>query len=235
MNQRNFQQNKPSIRQITAEEAAKAQGIPVAELQRTQVLNLKEVEAAVRFEKITSKKPAIFVAILGILSILFGTSFQIVTTVKANDNKKIEQRRIAEQKLEQKKSHLECQQVKNHNSDGTDTTYTITYDFLDNELVSFIKEYQMVPTANSPVGVATIQSYIMSYQSLINPTEGYDIQVLPANNTLTVTVKVDYDKLDLTKLSPNQAQHFSTKIDYPLDTSLEKVKEDMLSKTFVCK
>ena len=235
MNQRNFQQNNPSIRQITAEEVAKAQGISVAELQKTQVLNLKEVEAAVRFEKITSKKPAIFVAVLGILSILFGTSFQIVTTVKANTNRKIEQRRIAEEKIEQKKTHLECQQIKNHNADGTDTTYTITYDFLDNELVSFVKEYEMVPTANSPAGVATIQGYVMSYQGLINPTEGYDIQVVPTNNTLKVTVKVDYDKLDLTKLSPKQAQHFSTKVDYSLDTSLEKVKEDMLSKTFTCK
>ena len=44
-----------------------------------------------------------------------------------------------------------------------------------------------------------------------------------------------YTKLDLTKLSPKQAQHFSTKVDYSLDTSLEKVKEDMLSKTFICK
>ena len=232
MNQRNFQQKTPGIRQVTAEEVAKAQGLSVEELQRTQVINLKAVEETVRFEKLTSKKPAIIVGVLGILLILFGTSFQIVTTAKANANKKIEQRKAAEEQLEKRKTTLECQLIKANNPDGTDTTYTITYEFLDDKLSAFTKVFQMVPTADSPVGIATIQAYIMSYKSFMNPTDGYQISVIPIDNTLKVTVQVDYHKLDLTKLNLIQATHFSTKVDYSLNTTSEKIMQDMASQLF---
>ena len=39
------------------------------ELQKTQVLNLKDVEEAARFERITSKKPAIIVATIGLVTV----------------------------------------------------------------------------------------------------------------------------------------------------------------------
>ena len=53
------------------------------ELQKTQILNLKELEETIVFEKKTSKKPAIFVAILGILSIIAGTSVMTVQHLNA--------------------------------------------------------------------------------------------------------------------------------------------------------
>ena len=48
------------------------------ELQRTQVLNLQEVEKVAKIEKSTSKKPALFFALLGILSITLGMLLFIV-------------------------------------------------------------------------------------------------------------------------------------------------------------
>ena len=66
-------QNQMAKQQMTQEE-----------LQRTQVLNLQEVEKVAKFEKRTSKKPALFVAFLGILSITFGTTFGITEMLSAN-------------------------------------------------------------------------------------------------------------------------------------------------------
>ena len=79
MNQNNYQ----GIRQVTPEEIAQAQGIPLTheELQKTQVLNLKEFSETVRFEKLTSKKPAIILAVIGALLITFGTTFQIAESL----------------------------------------------------------------------------------------------------------------------------------------------------------
>ena len=66
MNDNNLQ----GIRQVTPEEIAKVEGIPLTseELQKTQVLNLQEVEEVARMEKLASKKPAIIVSyILGFI------------------------------------------------------------------------------------------------------------------------------------------------------------------------
>ena len=53
-------QNNQNVRQITPEEIAQAEGLPKPmtpeELQKTQILNLNELENTIRFEKITSKK-----------------------------------------------------------------------------------------------------------------------------------------------------------------------------------
>ena len=45
------------------------------ELTRTQVLNIQELENAAKYEKRTSKKPAVFFAVLGLLSISLGVSY----------------------------------------------------------------------------------------------------------------------------------------------------------------
>ena len=46
------------------------------ELVRTQVLNIDEVRKVVKYEKKTSKKPAIVLAVLGTFMLALGTAFQ---------------------------------------------------------------------------------------------------------------------------------------------------------------
>ena len=92
------QANQP--RAISPEEVSQAQHpMTQQELQRTQVLNIEEVEKAARYERISSKKPAIAVAVLGVLFLAFGTTFQVATNLKASNNK-VEKRDIAEEVVE---------------------------------------------------------------------------------------------------------------------------------------
>ena len=81
----------------------RSQQMTQEELQKTQVLNLKDVEEAARFERITSKKPAIIVAAIGVLSIMFGATFGVVQTltteptIKDNSNSTTEKRQVLTQ------------------------------------------------------------------------------------------------------------------------------------------
>ena len=51
------------------------------ELTRTQVLNLSDFEKVAEFEKSTSKRPAIFLAILGIFCIMSGFAYNPILNI----------------------------------------------------------------------------------------------------------------------------------------------------------
>ena len=233
MNHSNFQ----PMQQVSAEEVQR-RTMTQEELHRTQVLNLQEVEKIARFEKRTSKKPAFIVGIMGILLITFGTTFQIAKTLSEKPEPVIEKRDISTDVLMEeevkKETTLECSQSSFNNPDGTDTIYTITYRFDEDKLVGFTKVFNVVVTPGAVQGPATVQRYLQDYQPFLNPTEGYAISVIPINNGLTTTVDVDYEKLDLTLLAPKQQEHFSTKIDFPLDTSYDFIHEAMINYQFIC-
>ena len=231
MNQRNQQQYQ-SIRQISPEEVMQSQMTP-AELQKTQVLNLKEVEDTVRYEKISSKKPAIFVAILGILSIALGTTFQIATTVRSKP-RNVEKRDTTPEVVEKDpKSTLVCDQTIHGNLDGTDTSFIIEYNFEDDKLIGTTKTFHVSVTPGSTTGAAAVQNYLLAYQSYLNPMEGYSITLKPLVNELEVVTIIDYLKMDITQLNPQQQTHPSTSVAYPVDTPKEKIMEDMKT-GFVC-
>lgn len=232
------QTNQP--RTISPEEVLQAQHpLTQQELQRTQVLNLEEVEKAARYERISSKKPAIAVAVLGVLFLAFGTTFQVATNLKASNNK-VEKRDIAEEVVEKEEtvkvveSNMKCTQSSLNNADGTDTEYTIQYNFEDNKLVGFTKTYAINPTVGNQLGATTVQNYSIAYQQFMNPTDGYQIEVVPNGEGLLVTVVVDFKTLDLTLLNPTQQNHFSTSVDYPLETEKETIQTDMVTKGLIC-
>ena len=207
------------------------------ELQRTQVLNIDELEKTVRFEKISSKKPAIIVAAIGILFLTFGTTFQVASNLKGSS--KVEKRDIAEEVVEKNDvkpatTNLNCNIAATNQADGTDTVYSILYTFEDNKLVGFKKVYTITPTPGNPLGAATVQNYIIGYQPFLNPIDGYQISVIPTGEGLVVTVEVDYTKLDLTLLNPTQQNHFTTKLDYPLDHPKDTIYTEMIGAGFTC-
>ena len=219
-------QGDKSVQELTKEE-----------LQKTQILNLKELEETIVFEKKTSKKPAIFVALLGILSIIAGTS---VMTVQHLNSKKLE---LQENKIQKKvvkpqilKTKLDCQLTAANNPDGTDTDFIINYQFEDDKLVNFTKTFTIVQTPGNENGLATVESYKTAYQAFLNPTIGYQITLTPkAANGLIVTVIVDYKKLNISTVNPTQNTHFSTSLDYQKDSSLKAIQKDMTLKGYNCK
>ena len=247
MNQSNMQDNQ--VRQVSPEEIQRvSQGSQLQatqmtpeELQKTQVLNLQDVEKVVHFEKATSKKPAIVLAIIGIILVTCGATFQIIGNLKSNkNNNAIQKRQVTDKdktKLMNKKDRLTCTQTAQNNADGTDTVFNVIYNFKDEQLINFEKHFKAVPTPGNSIGIETMKSYTVGYQSfMIDNIIGYNIVVTPTpdNSQITCDVLVNLETIDLTKYPTSQQNHFSTSIDYALYTNYDVIKNDLELKNFKC-
>ena len=208
----------------------------IEELQRTQVLNLKDVEETVRFEKSISKKPAMIIAIIGAIFLTLGSTLQIAKTMKKSVEPKVEKRVISKEKQTVAPVILECQSIQMNNPDGTNITYTINYTFNNYKLTSFTKKYSIAAIEGNQVGLQTIQQYIVGYQDFMNPVNGYTISVTPneTQTILTAVVSADLEKIDMTTFPEMQKNHISTSIDYQKDTAFLTIQSDMSSKGFTC-
>ena len=92
------------------------------ELMKTQVLNLQDVEEAARYEKATSKKPAILVAVIGFFAIFLGTSLPFVNSLMNQKDTSLKTDKTIEKKqILNTESNLNCTYTSLNNPDGTDT------------------------------------------------------------------------------------------------------------------
>jgi len=210
----------------------------IEELQRTQVLNLKDVEETVKYEKSISKKPAMIIAIIGAIFLTLGSTLQIAKTMKKSVEPKVEKREISKEKEIQTVAPviLECQNIQMNNPDGTNITYTINYTFNNYKLTNFTKKYSIAAIEGNQVGLQTIQQYIVGYRDFMNPVNGYTISVTPneTQTVLTAVVSADLEKVDMTTFPEMQKNHISTSIDYQKDTAFLTIQSDMSSKGFTC-
>ena len=210
----------------------------IEELQRTQVLNLKDVEETVKYEKSISKKPAMIIAIIGAIFLTLGSTLQIAKTMKKSVEPKVEKREISKEKEIQTVAPviLECQNIQLNNPDGTNITFTIDYTFNNYKLTNFTKKYSIAAIEGNQVGLQTIQQYIVGYRDFMNPVNGYTISVTPneTQTILTALVSADLEKIDMTTFPEMQKNHISTSIDYQKDTAFLTIQSDMSSKGFTC-
>lgn len=227
MNQ-NMQNNQNQIQkqQMTQEE-----------LQRTQVLNLQEVEKVAKFEKGTSKKPAIIFAFIGILSITFGTTFGITEMLSANKTLKGKSQKRQVEKTETSKNDnksLKCTLTTINNPDGTDTLYNIDFAFEDGKLTGYTKTFTISPTPGNPQGPAGVQNYVVGYQPYMVQLPGYTVTVTPSGSNLIAKITVDYKVLDVTTVPEMQKDHFTTMLEYQLNTEKQTIYDEKVSKGFTC-
>lgn len=210
------------------------QNMSQEELQKTQVLNLKDVEEAARYEKSISKKPAIIVAIIGALSIFFGTTFGVVQTltsepVSDNDLPTVQKRENTSQT-----DTLKCTYTIVNGTDGTDQIYNTIYTFENNALTKFVRTTSINPTPGSAIGPNAIENYKVAFQQYLVSIPGYEVVLTPAGTGIISTTTVDYTKLDLTTFPEKQQQTTYTIIDYVANTTKENVQADMLAKGYTC-
>ena len=233
------------VRQVSQEEVDMARGVKQQmtpeELQRTQVLNLQDVEDLANFEKRTSKKPAIIIGIIGIISILCGgglTAYQsLAAKTLAEEEKKVEKREI-QNKVEEKPAvtNINCTLASDNNPDGTNTLYTVNYNFVDGELTGFTKEFDITATPGSPLGNKGVSAYVEGYKPYIISVDGYSVVVTHDKETkLTAITTADLEKIDLSKVPQFRQNHFSTSIEYTIGAAQDKVYADLISKGFNCK
>jgi len=218
------------VREISFEEVQSQ--LSKEEKQQTQVLNLQEVQKTIRFEKITSKKPALLVAIFGIALLIFGGSLQITTIM---NNKKIEKRDLGKEIVKDDIKKLSCVKTTVNNPDGTDVTYSVNYIFKNNKLNNVTKTYNKNAITGNTTGTTTINSLVKEYQDLLNSSDGYIITMTNnADSSINVKVVINYDELDLTKLNEKQQTKEVTKVEYQKTDTYSTITGDMMDKGFTC-
>jgi len=204
------------------------------ELQKTQVLNLKDVEEVARIEKRTSKKPAIIVAAIGIFSILIGSTIPFTQSLTAKDVEE-PKRKVENKKTLISESYLNCTFTTLNNTDGTDTVLNTKLTFSYNKLTKMTKTFSINPTVGNPKGPQRVKKYITDYQKFLNPaTTGYQVSLNQVEKGIVVSTDVDLLTFDPVSLPEINKSHFSTNVDYQVNTEKEFIYNDLVSKGFTC-
>lgn len=178
--------------------------ISTEELAKTQVLNLSDVEKVANYEKKTSQKPALFVALIGAFCLVTGLSSQLFISLKEADinyaDKEITNKVSENNNLENNvvKKQITCQQIMN-NAERTNSTTTYSMNFEDGKLKTYVKTYTLQPTTANVEVLTSLQNLMIAYKAFetVKTYEGYNILTMPANAGFTVTVTIDLNKLNM--------------------------------------
>lgn len=229
MSSRNNQQyDYQKVHQVTPEE-----------LQKTLVLNLADFEETARIEKMTSKKPALIVALLGVFSIALGFSFPLVQSFTARDKT---EDTIVENREEYNKEEVVLSNEETVSctfdkiiDDGTHVVAVAEATFKNGVISKFKRTTTVNPIPGNGLGPITVQSYITTIQPLLVQMDGYRVTIQPTPEAGTlITTDVDYDKLDFTMFPEKNQVHFTTSVDYAANTPKAQVIPDVESKGYVC-
>lgn len=219
---------------------SKVHQVTPEELQKTLVLNLADFEETARIEKMTSKKPALVVALLGVFSIALGFSFPLVQSFTARDKTEetiVENREEYESEEEPILSNediVTCTFDKKLD-DGSHVVSIADITFRNGVIVAFTRATTVNPIPGNGFGPSTVKLYNTMVQPLLVDMEGYKVTIQPTQESGTlITTTVDYDKLDFTMFPQKNQTHFTTSVDYASSTPKEQVLPDMETRGYIC-
>ncbi len=228
-NSNNQQYEYQKVHQVTPEE-----------LQKTLVLNLADFEETARREKMTSKKPALIVALIGVFSIALGFSFPLVETLTAKDKPADS---ITENREEYEKEDEEIllnQETVICNfdkmiADGTHVTIVAKTTFRDGGIVAFTRTTTINPIPGNGFGPSSIAAINTSLQPTAVQIGGYSVNIKPTvEGGITIVTDTDYSKIDLTMFPQKNQTFYQTSVDYASNTPKEQVLPDMVTKGYTC-
>jgi len=207
------------------------------ELQRTQVLNLKDFKETARIERIGSKKPSAILAIMGVLLIAVGMAFPAMQSFSTRREVQAKKITLDEEKIKEVKvveEDLSCQWEKLNNPNGTDEKMTATFHFRDNKLTSSEKAYSLTKSATAQGEPGELASYLGALQSFLMQISGYSVSVQKLDNGSITTTTVDYTLLDVTKVPAQHQANYRFDVKQKLNDSKEDVQKAMTAAGYKC-
>ena len=232
--QRQQSQGQQVQRQQSPSDLIQKQQMTEEELQRTQVLNFDDFKQVARYEKISSKKPAIIVALLGILALIVGGGYPVVQSQMAKKTEEQMNSTVQSRKktTEVEKTKLTCVRSKAGILTGVDETLTIVYNFEDDKLTSFTKDLVLMKT--SETGQTSLQGYLTALEPYLIQQDGYKMSVKQIDNGVSTLTSVDYKNLDVNKVPELNQQNPYFNIIYIADTKKEAINQDMTNQGYIC-
>lgn len=204
-----------------------SQQLSKEELTRTQVLNLSVLEKVARYEKKTSKKPAIILAVIGAFLILSGfTSMAVINFMNSEPIKESSTVYRKETPVEEKEEKvITCIYKQLAHTDGTDSFVIMNLYLKNNALTKYEKTMTVTPTVGyESVGLPTIQHLLPAYQTFEElEIPGYIIKSLPEANGFKTSVAIDLTILDVNLLNVYHHSNVSTKVEFALGATEEEI------------
>lgn len=211
------------------------------ELAKTQVLNLNDVKELASFERRTSKKPAILLAVAGILSISLGFAYPNIMT--ALDNAPVtkeethEKEEIDDDILNKVQTNEQvCRFVSEANADGTKGTATYTLQYNENnQLQNYTMILTIDPLTGNAQGVTSTQALYNSYKTVdAAPLNGYTMVTSYTDTGMKSVATVDLTKLDKTMLTAAHTANYFAQVPFNLGDSKETVSQLLAPGGFIC-
>lgn len=209
------------------------------ELTKTQVLNLNELERIANYEKRTSKKPALILAVLGIMCITIGVSYSGVLSILDSTNnspKNSVEHKEVDDTSKQSIATMSCKYTNFGGEDGTDTTVDMTLIFNNGKLSNYTKVMSLMPTSGKEGDPAlTISQLLIAYQSFETLNiPGYKISSNAKGNGFETIVSLELKSLDPTQLNIYHQGNVVTKVEFALDDTKEMVFEKAKDLGYIC-
>ena len=217
------------------------------ELARTQVLNLDDLREVAKYEKKTSKRPAIFCAIFGAILLTLGAGVQGYITHQNKVKLEAIQKNVVKRKnptiTEQKPkvpatSTLKCTLSSQGNANGTNYVSEFTFEFANQKLKKETKVFMLDKIVGNKIGESAMNNLYVAYRNFekINGTvNGYSITSAPRGDVgFTITTLIDLTLLNASSIPAEYNANAQIRVDFPLDSDYETVKTSATASGFIC-
>ena len=225
------------------------------ELVQTQVLNIDEVRKVAKYERKTSKKPVVFLGLLGSILVLsgFGTQGYITYNNKVSAEKakqqavvarKIEKKQAEENKKEEtpkitKKENetiLTCNRVLTNQETGLSRSSMFVFHFEDGLLKREEKTLTVQVTTGAANGEANFNSSYLNYSNLQTTNiNGYSMSTKKlTEKSFQVAVQIDFLTLNTESLPDSYKSDAELTPDFTLNCIAGPIKDVAESLGFTC-
>lgn len=216
------------------------------ELTKTLVLNFNEVEDIAKFEKKTSKKPAIIIAIIGLFAIFTGVIYPSVYSMVKKDNNISSDSKLRENtEVVNISDGLTCMKTDTDSVNLLTNTTTYNFKFDKNGLSNYEKTLNIASTNPSLVETPKVMIDINSMVDplIITPITGYTLYKSMKNdatnvnivNNYTVKLVVDFTTFNSNSLSDQYNANDFFRVIYKKGDSFNNIKNSLSNMGYNCK
>ncbi len=211
------------------------------ELTRTQVLNLSDFERVAKYEKSVSKKPAIFLSVLGIFCIIAGLSYNSIMAFvidKITPPAPQISKRITENKdlIETKNDIVTCHYTSIDANAGTELILDLNLIFYNNILDTCVKNMSFVTSlGKETTGQPVVDYYYPIFKSFEEMTiPGYTSKTNLINNGFETKTTMDLKTVNVESLTDQHKAYPATTVDFIYGEDKETATQRAISYGYTC-
>lgn len=221
------------------------------ELTKAQVLNLKELETVANYERKTSKKPAAWLASIGIFAIALGIFYPSMTSMLGQSAANAREENVKVEPQKQKKvtttsssvNELTCSLTQPNVTDDTVSTITFAFNFKNDIIANYTKSIDIKTEGTATATPLSIVALDTSLTNLMQtPLVGYALEKKPiASTTPNVVDKyqallaVDFTTFNKASLTVLHTSNYFATVEFEATDTKDIVQQKVITAGYACK